>query len=135
MRRFALVLAMLAVMLVPGSVAAGSERCSFAVTPTAGSPTDVYRITVSDVPVVIVDGSERPVEVQIHIRRLGTREGSVIWAFLLPGITEFSVNYPDIIPEEPAPEPLATGRYFVEVTTPHLQGADGCHAVEQFTVS
>ena len=37
-------------------------------------------------------------------------------------------------PEEPAPDPLATGRYLVEVTTPHLSGPDACHAIGQFVV-
>ena len=135
MRRTALVLALLAALLAPASVAAGSERCSFTITPTSGSSTDIYRISVSNVPVVTVGGSEGSVEVEIHIRRLGTREGSVIWAFLLPGVTEFSVSYPDVIPEEPAPDPLAAGRYLVEVSTPHLSGKEGCHVVRSFTVS
>lgn len=33
------------------------------------------------------------VEVRTDIRRLGTREGSIIFAFLIPGVTEFYVDY------------------------------------------
>lgn len=52
----------------------------------------------------------------------------------MPGITEFYVDHNYAYPEEPAPDPLATGRYLVEVVTPHLSGRDACHAVGQFTV-
>lgn len=65
------------------------------------------------------------VEVQTVIRRLGTREGSVIFAFLVPGVTEFYVDYNFAYPEEPAPDPLAPGRYHVSVTTPHIRGFGG----------
>jgi hypothetical protein len=132
MRRFALVVALLAAMLVPGSVAAGSDRCSFTISPTSGSPTDVYRIAVSNVPVYDNGGS---VEARIDIRRLGTREGSVYFVFLIPGVTEFYVDHNYAYPEEPVRDPLAEGRYLVEVTTPHISGPDTCHAVGRFTVS
>lgn len=131
MRRIALLVALLAAMLVPGTVAAGSDRCSFTISPASGSPTDVYRIAVSNVP---VDPNGGSIEARIDIRRLGTREGSVYFAFLFPGVTEFFIDHNDAYPEEPAPEPLAAGRYLVEVTTPHLSGRDACHAVGQFTV-
>jgi hypothetical protein len=131
MRRLALVFALLAAMLVPGSVAADSGRCSFTISPTSGSPTDTYRIAVSNVPVDPDGGS---IEARIDIRRLGTREGSVYFVFLIPGVTEFYVDHNYSSPEEPAPDPLATGRYQVEVVTPHLRGSDACHAVSQFTV-
>jgi hypothetical protein len=131
MRRIALVIALLAVMLVPGPVAAASDRCSFTISPTSRSPTDVYRIAVSNVPVYDNGGS---VEAQINIRRLGTREGSVYFVFLIPGVTEFYVDHNYAYPEEPAPDPLAAGRYLVEVTTPHISGPETCHAVGQFIV-
>ena len=51
MRRVALVLTLLLAMLVPGSVAAAAERCSLAISPSVGSPTDVYRVAVAGVPV------------------------------------------------------------------------------------
>ncbi len=131
MRRIALVFALLATMLVPGTVVAGSDRCSFTISPTSGSPTDVYRIAVSNVPVYDNGGS---VEARIVFRRTGTREGSVYFVFLVPGVTEFYVDHNYAYPEEPAPDPLATGRYLVEVTTPHISGREGCHAVGQFVV-
>ena len=129
MRRYALVLALLLTMLVPGAVAARSERCSIEISPSAGSPTDVYRIAVSNVP---VDPSGGSVEVLTHIRRLGTREGSLIFAFLVPGITEFFVDYNYAYPGEPPLDPLPSGRYLVSVSTPHVHG--GCHAVGWFVV-
>lgn len=132
MRRLALVFALLAAMLVPGSVAADAGRCSVTISPTSGTPTDVYRIAVSNVPVDPDGGS---VEARIDIRLLGTRTGSVYFVFLIPGVTEFYVDHNSAPPEEPAPEPLAAGRYQVEVVTPHLRGADACHTVGQFTVS
>jgi len=131
MRRIALVFALLVAMLLPGSVAAGSERCSFAISPAAGSPTDAYRIMVSKVP---VDPSGGSVEVRTDIRRLGSREGSIIFAFLIPGATEFFFDYHVPYPDEPAPDPLAPGRYQVTVSTPHISGPDACHAVGQFLV-
>lgn len=131
MRRFALLVALLAAMLVPGTAAAASDRCSFTISPTTGSPTDVYRIAVSNVP---VDPNGGSIEVRIDIRRLGTRDGSVYFAFLFPGVTEFYVDHNYAYPEEPAPDPLPTGRYLVEVATPHLSGPDACHAMGQFTV-
>jgi hypothetical protein len=86
MRRIALVFALLAAMLVPGTVAAGSDRCSFTISPPSGSPTDVYRIAVANVPADLNGGS---IEAQIHTRRLGIREGSVYFVFLVPGVTQF----------------------------------------------
>ena len=131
MRRIALVFALLAALLAPASVSAGSEKCSLRISPTSGSPTDVYRFTVANVPVYANGGS---VEARIDIRRLGTREGSVYFVFLIPGVTEFYIDHNYAYPEEPAPDPLATGRYLVEVTTPHLSGPDACHAIGQFVV-
>lgn len=131
MRRFALVVAMLLTMLVPGAVAAGSDRCSFTISPTSGSPTDVYRIAVANVP---VDPNGGSIEARIDIRRLGTREGSIYFVFLVPGVTEFYVDHNSAYPEEPPPDPLAAGRYLVEVTTPHVRGPEACHAVGQFVV-
>jgi hypothetical protein len=131
MRRIALAVALLAALLAPGSVAAGSDTCSLAISPTEGSPTDVYRFTVTNVP---VDPNGGSVEARIDIRRLGTREGSVYFVFLIPGITEFYVDHNLAPPEEPASDPLATGRYLVEVRTPHLSGPSACHAMGQFVV-
>jgi hypothetical protein len=131
MRRIALVFALLAALLAPASVSAGSDKCSLTISPTSGSPTDVYRFTVSDVPVDPAGGS---VEARIDIRRLGTREGSVYFVFLIPGVTQFYVDHNAAAPEEPAPDPLPVGRYLVEVVTPHLSGPTACHAMGQFVV-
>ena len=129
MRQVALVLTLLLATLVPGSVAAATERCSLAVSPSVGSPTDVYRIAVSGVPIDPQGGS---VEVRIDIRRLGSRDGSIIFAFLIPGVTEFFVDYNQVFEGEPPPNPLAQGRYLVSASAPHING--GCRAVGQFVV-
>jgi hypothetical protein len=128
MRRIALVFALLFVMLAPASVSAASSKCSLTISPTSGSATDAYRFAITDVPVYANGGS---VEVRVHIRRLGTREGSIIFAFLVPGVTEFYVDYNVPPPGEPV-ESLAPGRYLVDVSTPHIHGA--CRAVGQFVV-
>ncbi len=130
MRRFALSLALLVSLLVPGSVAAADQRCSLEISPPTGSPTDVYRIHVRGVP---IDPNGGSIEVRTQITRLGTREGSIIFAFLIPGATEFYFDYNEGIEGEPPPDPLVSGRYRVLVTTPHMTG--GCHIVGQFTVS
>jgi hypothetical protein len=129
MRRIALSLALVASLLVPSTVSAASGRCWIEIDPAVGSPTDVYRIAVHDVPVDPDGGS---IEARIDIRRLGTREGSIIFAFLVPGITEFYVDYNFAWPEEPPPDPLPAGRYLVTVSTPHLHGA--CHDTGSFVV-
>jgi hypothetical protein len=130
MRRIALALALLVTMLVPGSVAAASDRCSVEVTPAAGGPTDSYRLTVSNVP---VDPNGGSIEVRAVIKRLGSREGQIIFASLIPGVTEFYVDLNPSFPQEPPPDPFPTGRYLVLVSTPHLHG--GCHATDLFVVS
>lgn len=132
MRRVLLVLALLFGLMAPASVAAHSDRCAFEITPTAGSPTEVYRVRVWNVPVDPEGGS---VEARVDIRRLGSREGSIIFAFLIPGTTEFYVDYNFAFPEEPPSDPLIPGRYHVRVTTPHLRSSDACHVVGQFRVA
>lgn len=133
MRRFALALALVAALLAPASVAAGSGsgRCSVDISPDAGAPTDIYRITVTNVP---VDPNGGSVEVRLIIKQLGTRSGSVYFASLIPGITEFYVDHNLAPPEEPATE-IEPGRYLVDVSTPHIHGAGGCHTIGQFVVS
>ena len=131
MRRFALSLALIAALLAPASAAAGSGRCSVDISPAAGSATDVYRITVSDVPVA-PDGGW--VEVRLIIKLLGTRSGTVYFATLVPGTTVFYVDHNQAPPEEP-PTELEPGRYLVDVSTPHIHGAGGCHTIGQFVVS
>jgi hypothetical protein len=129
MRRIALVFALLAALLAPASASAAVATCSLTISPTEGAPTDAFRFSVTNVPVDPDGGS---VEVRIDIRRLGTREGSIIFAFLIPGVTEFFVDYNVAPPGEPA-ETLVAGRYLVDVSTPHLHGA--CRAVGRFSVA
>ena len=127
-RRFALSLALVASLLIPATASAAGNHCTVAISPEVGSPTDVYRIQVSNVPVV--PGTS--VEVRVQIKRLGTREGSIYFASLIPDITEFYIDHNLGWPEEPAPDPLAAARYLVLVSTPHLQG--GCHTAGRFVV-
>lgn len=129
MRRFALSLALVASLLIPAAVSAAPAQCTVDISPSVGSPTDVYRIRVSNVPVVPGVG----IEVQINIKRLGTREGSVYFVFLLPEVTEFYVDHNLGLPGEPPPDPLVPGRYLALVATPHLRG--GCSAVGSFVVA
>ena len=128
MRRFALSLALVASLLIPAAASAAPAQCTVDISPAVGSPTDVYRIRVSNVPVVPGAG----IEVRINIKRLGTREGSVYFVFLIPEVTEFYVDHNLGYPEEPPPDPLGPGRYLALVSTPHLHG--GCNAVGSFVV-
>jgi len=128
MSRFVLSLALVASLLVPASASAATARCSVTVSPDTGSPTDVYRILVSNVPVE----PDVSVEVRVDVRLLGSRSGSIYFAFLIPNVTEFYVDHNVTSPGEPAPDPLAVGRYQVLVSTPHLKG--GCRAVGGFVV-
>jgi hypothetical protein len=129
MRRIALSLALLASLLIPASAAAASERCSVEVSPAVGSPTDVYRILVSNVPVDPEGGS---VEARVDIVRLGSREGTIYFAHLIPGVTEFFIDHNVTYPEEPPSDQLVSGRYRVTVSTPHIHGA--CRSVDRFVV-
>jgi len=128
MRRFMLSLALVASLLVPGAASAATERCRVTVTPEIGSPTDVYRILVSNVPVE----PDISVEVRVDVRLLGSRSGSIYFAFLIPGTTVFYIDHNVTYPGEPAPDPLASGRYQVLVSTPHIKGA--CRSVGGFIV-
>jgi len=125
----AIALALLIGLLLPGTTAATSSRCSVDVSPAVGSPTDAYRVTVSNVPVDPAGGS---VEVRADIQRVGTRDRSIFFAVLIPGGTEFYFDYNVAYPGEPAPV-LIAGMYRVTVETPHIPG--GCHAVTRFEVA
>ena len=130
MRRIPLVLALVALgALFPSAASAAPERCSIDVSPSSGGPTDVYRLTATNVPVDAAGGS---VEVRVDVRLLGTRTGSIYFVFLVPGTTEFYLDINQPVPGEPV-EPLAEGRYLVTASTPHLHG--GCRATEGFVVS
>ena len=131
MRRLALVVALLALLVVPGTAAAATHNCSLEVSPVAGSATDTYRIRVSNLP---VNPEGWGIEVRLDVRKLGTREGSTYFVFLIPGVTEFYVDHNASAPGEPAPDPLAAGRYRVFAETAHI-GGTGCHAVGQFIVA
>jgi hypothetical protein len=126
-RTLGVLVLVLATTLATASATSGaSTRCTVDVAPSLGSPTDVYRITVSNVPVI-----EGSLEVRVDIRLLGTRTGSIYFAHLIPGVTEFFIDHNQAPPGEPA-ETLDPGRYLVRVTTPHLHG--GCTTVGRFAV-
>lgn len=127
MRRLALSLALVVSLLIPASASAASARCTVNISPSAGSPTDTYRITVSNVPVV----PGVSVEVRINIKRLGSREGSVYFVSVFPDLTAFYVDHNVSPPGEPS-VPLVPGRYRALVTTPHIHG--GCNATASFVV-
>ena len=110
-----------------GAASAARAQCTVNIAPSVGSPTDVYRIAVSGVPVVPDSG----IEVRVEIRLLGSRSETIYFAFLIPGATEFFIDHNQAEPGEPA-EPLEPGRYLVRVTTPHIHG--GCTAVGRFLV-
>lgn len=128
MRRLIPILAALLLLgAMPGAAAAAPSKCSIEVTPAAGEPTDVYRITATNFPVEPNGGS---LEVRIDIKRLGTRTGSIYFLFLIPGITEFYLDLNLAAPGEPV-EPIEPGRYLVLAQTAHIAG---CHAVDLFVV-
>lgn len=128
MRRLLVLLALLSILIVPAPVAAAASRCSIDVAPSSGTPSGVYRITGTHFPVEPSGGS---LEVRIDIRRLGSRDRTILFLFLVPGVTEFYVDYHEAFEGEPN-EPLAAGRYRVTAETPHLRG---CHAKDRFVVA
>jgi hypothetical protein len=113
---------------MPAATLAAEARCLIDVAPSSGGPTDVYRLTASNFPVDPAGGS---IEVRIDLHRLGTREGSIYFLFLIPGTTEFYLDLNQLSPEERV-EPMVEGRYLVLAETPHMSG--GCHAVDRFVV-
>ena len=128
MRRVVLLIVLVlgATLASTGVAAAAENRCTVTITPTVGNGTDTYRITVSG---LVPDPGF--VEVRVHLRLLGTRTGSIYFAFLVPETSEFYIDHNSGDPSEP---PLTPGRYLVRVTTPHISGADGCHAVGLFRI-
>jgi len=64
-----LVLVLVATLAAAGAASAAPAQCTVNIAPSVGSPTDVYRIAVSGVPVVPDTG----IEVRVEIRQLGTR--------------------------------------------------------------
>ena len=131
MRRLLAIALLTISFLIPSSVGAASGRCTVVVEPPSGAPTDVYRISVSGVPTDPMGGS---VEVRADVRLLGTRTGTIYFAFLVPGTTKFFIDHNYSYPEEPPAEPLEPGRYQVKVTTPHIDGPEGCHTTTRFVV-
>lgn len=130
MRRIALLLALLLALVVPSATSAATTRCTVDISPAIGSTTGVYRITVSGVPVDPDGGS---VEVRVDVKRLGSRDGSVYFAFLFPGTTQFYIDHNLGLPGEPPNDPLVPGRYRVFVSTPHIEGP--CHTTDGFVVA
>lgn len=128
MRRIVLlvILVLGASLATTGVVAAAENRCSVSVDPSVGSPTDTYRITVSG-----LTPDPGILEVRVDVRLLGgPRSGSIYFAFLIPNVSEFYIDHNSGDPNEP----LASGRYLVRVTAPHVNGAAGCHTVGRFRI-
>jgi hypothetical protein len=125
-----LALSLLAV-LAPSTTFAATDRCAVSVEPAGGTVNDVYRITVSDLPVDPDDF----LEVRLDVRRLGSRAAWTFVVFVVPGASEFYVDFNQGVndPDEPPAEPLLPGRYLVDASTPHLAGA--CYAVGKFMIS
>ena len=127
MRRVVLliVLVLTASFATTGVVAAAANRCTVTVAPNVGSPTDTYRITVSG-----LTPDPDILEVRVDVRLLGTRSGSIYLAFLIPNTDVFFIDH---AAEDPT-QPLESGRYLVRVSTPHVNGAAGCHTAGLFRV-
>ena len=130
MRRVLMLLTLVAALVAPATVAAAPARCSVSITPSAGSPTDVYRILVTNVP----SDPDVSVEADVWVKNAAARTGSIYFAFLVPGVTEFYIDHNAPIEGEEA-QPLKPGRYMVTVETPHITGPTACHAVGWFTVA
>jgi hypothetical protein len=128
MRRLFVLVALLSLLIIPAPVAGASNRCSIDVTPEVGTSTTTYRITGTDFPVL---PPGRSLEVRIDIRLLGTRSGSILLLFLIPGVTEFYVDLNQAPEGEPG-ETLEPGRYLVRAETPHVRG---CHTIDRFVVA
>lgn len=127
-RTILLLVALLIAAVFPAVTSAASSQCSIEVAPAAGAPTDVYRVSATNFP---VDPNGGSIEVRIDVRRLGTREGSIYFLFLVPGTTEFYLDINQVVPGEPV-EPMQPGRYLVVAETAHMTG---CRSVDRFTVS
>jgi hypothetical protein len=127
MRRIALlaVLVLTASFASSAVVSAATSRCSVSVDPSIGSPTDIYRITVTD-----LTPDPGSLEVRVDVRLLGARSGSIYLASLIPNTSVFYIDHTGD-PEQP----LESGRYLVRVSTPHVNGAAGCHTTTTFTVN
>src|SRR5688572_16931454 len=119
MRRtvFLVLLVLTASFASAGAVSAATSRCTVDIDPRIGSPTDTYRITVSD-----LTADPGILEVRVDVRLLGTRTGSIYLAFLFPNTSVFYIDH-TADPEQP----FEPGRYLVRVSTPHVNGAAGCH--------
>jgi hypothetical protein len=127
MRRFVLlvVLVLTASFASTGVVSAATSRCTVSIDPSVGSPTDTYRITVTG-----LTPDPGILEVRVDVRLLGTRSGSIYLAFLIPNTSVFYIDHAGD-PEQP----LESGRYLVRVSTPHVNGAAGCHTTGTFAVN
>jgi hypothetical protein len=127
MRRILLLLVLvLAASLASTGVASGaSSRCNVTIDPSVGFATDTYRITVSN-----LTPDPGILEVRVDVRLLGTRSGSIYFAFLIPNTSVFFIDH---TADDPS-QPFESGRYLVRVITPHVHGAAGCHTVGRFQI-
>lgn len=119
------VLVMAASLASTGVASAASSRCTVSIDPGVGSATDNYRITVSN-----LTPDSGILEVRVDVRLLGTRSGSIYLAFLIPNTSVFFIDH---AAEDPS-QPFESGRYLVRVSTPHVNGAAGCHTVGLFRI-
>ena len=126
MRRIVLLvlLVLVASFASTGVVSAATSRCTVDIDPSVGSVTDTYRITVSG-----LTPDPGFLEVRVDVRLLGTRSGSIYFAFLVPNTSVFFIDHTG----DPV-QPLEPGRYLVRVSTPHVHGAAGCHATGMFKI-
>jgi len=131
MRRFALVLAAVALSLTVAGPAAAAPvtRCTISVDPTVGSPTSTYRISASGFP---AGSFEHFTDVRLDVRRAGDgRSGSVFFLLLFPEaggsfFLDYHFNYEG---QDPLP-PLEPGRYLVRAEA----DGHGCVATASFVV-
>ena len=145
LRYVAIVAAIVLTALLPRNVSAATERivsgasertnsaferCEVTVRPAVGSPTQVFRIIVNNVPIDPTGGS---VEVDVVVQRIHSSGGTIYFAFVVPFGTKFYIDHNQSFPGEPQSK-LAEGRYVISVTTPHI-AKKGCHSSGAFIVT
>lgn len=134
MRRLAVVLVLLSLTVaVPAPVAEAAKTCTIDVSPLRGSTHSPYRISGHHFPL----STNSPLEVDMAVSRisynladLGHVYVTIYFVFLVPGLTDFYVDFNAASGGEPAP-PILSGRYLVQAFTPHVAG---CRTSSGFVV-
>jgi len=133
-RRLLLLVALSATILatlgMPAAVAAAPARCAVSISPSVGSPTDAFRISVTNVPV----DPDGVIEADVIVKNASDRSTTFYFAWLIPGVTEFYIDH-NYVYEGEEQTYLAPGRYTVTVETPQVVGPTACHAIGWFTVA